>query len=210
VRFYSKEVMQQVRKHRENGASIKALAKEFGISYPTIRKWVYDIQSESTPFKNARIKDQQRKERFKPLVDAFSLDSKSAKLLVSLLYWCEGSKPPVTQSLQFANSDPRLVRTFIALLRYGFSIEESRVRAHLQIHETQDYAELLRFWSTLLSIPPSQFHKPTITKPQQKMKRRDYLGTCTIRYHDVALLLSITGIYEALAQKWEWDWRGSP
>ena len=34
------------------------------------------------------------------------------------------------------------------------------------------------------------------------MKRGGYLGTCTIKYFDVSLLLNIVGLYEAFAQKY--------
>ena len=40
------------------------------------------------------------------------------------------------------------------------------------------------------------------TRPSHKMKRRGYLGTCTIKYFDVSLLLNIVGLYEAFAQKY--------
>lgn len=33
------------------------------------------------------------------------------------------------------------------------------------------------------------------------MKRKNYMGTCTIRYYDIYLLMKITGIYEGFSKK---------
>ena len=41
-----------------------------------------------------------------------------------------------------------------------------------------------------------QFFKPTITVPKGKMRRRDYLGTCTIRYIDNKIQLRLLCIFD--------------
>ena len=137
-----------------------------------------------------------------PLVFMFSvLKKESAKILASILYWCEGSKYPSSNFVAFSNSDENLVVTFLNLFRLGFKPKESKLKASLQLHTTHNKEEMTSFWSKALKIPKSQFYKPTITKPTKNMKRRDYKGTCTIRYYDVYILLEIMGIFEEFSKK---------
>ncbi len=158
-----------------------------------------DIPSEETLFNKARANEINLKNMFKGLVKTYSIDSNTAKILTALFYWCEGSKYPASNCLGFTNSDPALVKTFLELLRKGFVIEESRLKASLQIHSTHEYNDVLKFWSDLLKINKDKFYRPTITQPRHNMKRQNYVGTCTIKYHDVKLLLSIIGLYESFA-----------
>jgi hypothetical protein len=57
------------------------------------------------------------------------------------------------------------------------------------------------FWSQTLKIPKSQFYKPTVTPPTERMKRTHYKGTCTIKYFDFSFFNEITGVYKGLSQK---------
>ena len=202
VRFHPERLVNQVRRAREQGRSIKGLAEDFGLPYATVARWVHDLPSQAAAFNRARARNERRKDQLRHLVKALPMSRNRARLFVSLLYWCEGGKPPATNYLQFSNSDWTLVSTFLELLRRGFQIDETRLRAHLQVHETHDFEQVLTFWSRLLKIPPGQFYKPTTTRPSDKMKRRRYFGTCTIKYFDVSLLLNIVGLYEAFAQKY--------
>jgi len=80
-------------------------------------------------------------------------------------------------------------------LRKGFDINEEKIRVRLQLHSTHNEKKEKLFWSKMLNIPLNQFSKSTITNPNNKRKRLEYRGTCTIKYYDVKLLLQITGIY---------------
>ena len=82
------------------------------------------------------------------------------------------------------------------LFRKGFNIDENKLRVHLQLHNTHNKKDATNFWHNLLKINKNQFYKPTITSPGRKMKRKNYMGTCTVKYFDVKLLLNIMGIYE--------------
>lgn len=199
--FYLDTFVKRVRDARVGGRSIKSLARDFRLPYSTVARWVNDIDSPNVQFRRARAKDEQRKNQLKYVAREFRLTRKSAQLFAALLYWCEGSKYPASNFLHFANSDWRMASAFLELLRRGFQIDETKLRIHLQIHQTHNYKDLVRFWSTLLRVPATRFYKPTITKPTGRSKRRTYLGTCTIKYFDVTLLLGITGIYEGFAER---------
>jgi len=89
-----------------------------------------------------------------------------------------------------------LLKLFIKLLRESFDINESKFRIKLQIHSTQNFNEIKKFWSKVLNIPTAQFIKPTITIANGKKHRKNYMGTCTIRYVDYRIQLQLIGIYE--------------
>lgn len=200
--FYPQRVVQKVRNRRKEGLSIRQLEDEFAISYGTISRWVRDIPSKNTAFKQARQRDEQRKWVSRAVGAEFPVTRSGAKFLASLLYWCEGSKPPSSNYVAFCNSDPNLVKVFLELLRQGFQINEEKMKAYLQVHSTHDYDEVLKFWSKLLQIPPDQFHKPIVTRPTGNMKRRKYHGTCSLKYYDVKLQLEMVGIYEAFTERY--------
>jgi hypothetical protein len=140
-----------------------------------------------------------RKSIAKIAVSRYKLNKTSAKILLALLYWSNGSKYPSSNFIAFSNSDANLVKTFLNLLRSTFPIKESKIRIHLQFYKNQDIKKLIQYWSKLLEIPKVQFYKPTVTRPPKKISRSDFFGTCTIRYYSLDLLLTIMGIYEEVA-----------
>ena len=69
------------------------------------------------------------------------------------LYAGEGSKS--RGSLKFANSDPRMIATYLRWLRRFFDVDESRLRLRLYLHEGLDLEAATRFWVVVdLPIPP--------------------------------------------------------
>jgi transcriptional regulator with XRE-family HTH domain len=201
MKFYSSEIVEKVREERRKGLSLRKLEELFHISNTTISLWVRDIESKHPASMFARKREKEWRDKLKNIGSDYKINQINAQILVSLLYWCEGSKYPTTNNVSFANSDFALVKTYLALLRIGFHIDEKKFRVRLQIHTTHNYQELLNFWSKLLTIPENQFEKPTITNPTKNMKRQNYRGTCTIKYYDVKLQLSIMGLYEAFASR---------
>jgi len=198
VRFYTIDIVELARKDRLKGLTAREISKKLGVPDTTISRWIRDIPFDNWQFKRAKQAVRLEKSRYADINFSIFDNENNARVLASLLYWCEGSKYPASSYVGFANSDPNLVRFFLYLLRRGFCLDEEKLNVNLQLHTTQDEAELKLFWSTLLSIDESRFYKSTITDPTRKRKRRNYMGTCTVKYHDVKLLHQITGIWESL------------
>ena len=78
----------------------------------------------------------------------------------------------------------------------GFELDEKKFRVHLQLHTTHNKKNITEMWSKLLKIPETQFYPPTLTQATNRMKRLDYQGTCSVRYHDFTVFHQIKGIYE--------------
>ncbi len=173
------------------------ITKELGITRDTLSRWCFDMPSNNpNHLRHLKIKEELKKRGDKN-VDKLIINKETAKVFMALIYWCEGYRYINCNCIGFANSDVNLIKTFLKLFRLGFNPKEEKFRVHLQLHITHDKKEMASFWSDLLKIPENQFLKPTITKPMEKRKRRNYKGTCTIRYCDSILYNEIIGTYEA-------------
>jgi len=190
--FYPSDLVEKIRKDRLNGLSLRLLEKKFQVPNTTISIWVRDIKTKNPVAIRNKLKRQTFIDEYKNISN-FQLNSSNTKLLVALLYWCEGGKYPSSNALTFANSD-------LELLRKAFKLEKSKLRCHLQVHSSHDYPKVLSYWSDLLNIPETQFLKPTVTQAKNKMKRRNYQGTCTVKYYDLRVLLNVMGVYENFAK----------
>lgn len=157
------------------------------------------------PHKELIRKNEERRQQIRVSETGFLkgivIGQTEAKLYCAILYGCEGSKYPASNGVFFTNSDPCLVRSFLVIFRKAFMIEEDRLRIHLQIHTDQDFRSLVRYWSKLLSIPPKQFYRPTVTSPTGKKHRNEYLGTCSLRYGDYRIQLKLIGIFDQFLRK---------
>ncbi len=201
MKFYSNNIVQEVRNLKIQGVAISKIAKKFNVSRSTISRWVFDMPSTNPNYlknQKVRIENRLRGEKY---ISNFKINQKNVKLFTALIYWCEGYKYPHCNFIGFTNSDVNLVETFLKLFRSGFNPKEEKFRIHLQIHDTHDKNEVIDFWSNKLKIPKNQFRKSTITKARSKMKRTNYNGTCTVRYYDSAIYQEIMGIYETFFRK---------
>lgn len=109
-------------------------------------------------------------------------NSDIAKIMLVLLYICEGAKNK--NCVTFGNSDPDVVRLFIVLLRRCYKLDERKFRCTLQCRADQDIPVLENFWSNITGIPLTQFYKARVD-PRTKgrpSKKFDYKGVCRINY----------------------------
>jgi len=113
------------------------------------------------------------------------------------LYAGEGSK--TEGEVRFANSDPRVMRFFCAWLRRFFTIDESRLRVTVYLHQGLDYDAAARHWSEVTGVPLEQFRKPyrAVADPSIRHTRHAfgcaYLGYGCSRTHR-----AVMGLVEAL------------
>jgi len=202
---YSNRIIQKARKLRKQNFSYREIGKILNVPDTAVGRWCFKIKAGKGHFlreikRNQKIRREiTKKERAFIKAKANKINQGEAKLLAALLYWCEGSKYPTASRVDFVNSDERMMKTFIFLLRKGFNLNEKKFRVHLQIHDTHNFEKIKQLWSKLLGIPEKQFLKPTITKPTGKRHRDNYNGTCTLRYHDYRISLRLIAIYENLA-----------
>ena len=107
-----------------------------------------------------------------------------AKIILAMLYLGEGAKNSRRASVMLGSADPRIILTFLSLMRYCYPIIESKFRCTVQCRADHDTKQLERFWQQTTQIPHAQFYRTridprTIGIPSKKL---DYKGVCRIEY----------------------------
>ncbi len=182
---------------RKRGMTHSQMASALNVTRAQISRRVQGIDSlHSIP---TTLVVRQRAERESSFCEDIFLrqeyTSEDIKLLVSILYWCEGAKYPSSSFIGFTNSDTSMMKTFIRLFRRAFPVNESKFRVWLQLHATHNIQNQISFWSELLQIPVTQFYKPRVTHARGGRYREGYQGTCTLKYFDYRIQLRMMGIY---------------
>lgn len=196
-------LVKQVQDLYKLGYSVTHISNKLCKSSSNVSRWCRKVSKDDLNREpSAQDKRRQRWVNFDK-IDIGSLDVEKCRMLVSILYWCEGAKYPSTGVLSFTSSDAEMQKIFIKLLRkaYPEEIEERKFRVVLQIPAAYNFEETRDYWSRILNISTAQFYKPYITKTQGNRFRNSYKGTCGLRYHDYRILLRIMGTYNQIAKQ---------
>lgn len=188
---------------RKAGFSLNEIVEKLIISKSTASSWLKNIKL-SNQAKDRLIKrgilgrekskliQRRKRENFEKIISEkskrlvkYNLFSKDhQKIVCALLYWCEGAKSS-RKGIQFTNSDPRLIKTFLFLLRSAFfSLEEKKLRVTLHLHEYHSVQKQISFWSKVTNISKSQFIKPYQKPHTAKRIKKDYPGCANVYYYD--------------------------
>lgn len=124
-----------------------------------------------------------------------SKEEEKLKIAGIMLYWAEGGKsnPKLrVWTVDFANSNPLMVKLFINFLRQICGVDEKRLRVLLYCYADQNIEDLKNFWYKITGINRKQFIKPYVRKDflTEKSGKMKY-GLVHIRYSDKKLLLQI-------------------
>jgi transcriptional regulator with XRE-family HTH domain len=192
-------------KLREQGMSIKEIAKKIGVSKSSASIWCRDIVltkaqvkrlhesmikgSYAGRMKGARMQYERRLKviemaEINGRAEIGSLSKRDLLISFISLYWGEGSK----KSRQFAinNSDPQMVTFIIKALRKLWGIEEERLVLTVginEIHKNRD-KEVVNYWSKVTGVPTDQFRKTIFIKAKTKKHYDNFkihYGTVTVK-----------------------------
>jgi len=210
----------KAKEFRKRGYSLKEISTRLGVSKSTVSTWMRDIEISEQGMKRIdrrkqigrikssrtkRIKREKKVAQLRKEARAFLRDipmgKKYLRLLCALLFCCEGTKD-TRGGIAFINSDPYLVKTFVALLRKCFDIDEKRFRVTLHLHEYHSVKKQILFWSEFTEIPPSQFIKPYQKPHTGKRLRENYPGCASIRYYDSKLAQKLLILAQEFLQKY--------
>jgi transposase-like protein len=204
---------------REEGASIKDIARRVGVSTSSVSLWVRDIelteeQHAALAHRNVAYNRQmsgtwkqaarRRSERMEYQQHGRALARSGDPLLVAgcMLYWAEGAR--ARNSLRFTNSDPEMVRFFVRFLRERFAIDDRALSltCNLFADHLERQHEIEEFWLDVARLPESSLRKSSVnvySKYSQK-KRRNKLpyGTCRISVSRTWLIQTIYGAIQEI------------
>jgi predicted transcriptional regulator len=209
-------------KLRKKGKSIREIEKILGIARSTLSDWLKNVKLSKEQIerlerrrlanlakgrakallinktaKLERIKKIQRE--VKKFMSEIKINKKLGELIFAIFYLAEGTKRE--NSITFANSDPNLLKAFLNLFRYLYRPNESRFRCCLHLRKDQPEEKLKNYWSRILKIPKSQFHKTQFDKRTIKPTFKDYKGVCVIIYFDINLQRRLLYLAENLIQR---------
>lgn len=117
----------------------------------------------------------------------------------SMLYYGEGAKTGKT--VDFANSDPQMLKVFIKFLRDICRVNEKKFRFYLYCFSNQNQEYLISYWCKTLKVSRRQFTKPYIRDANPNSTRTMNYGLLHIRYSDIRLLSKILSINSELTNK---------
>lgn len=176
----------------KKGWSAREIAEKLNVNMDAV---YYFFRKNNIPRRNQSEQSKILFER-KPL--SFSvkknLSVKEQKLKITgiMLYWAEGSKGSPTMrnwTVDFANSDPKMIKIFLRFLRKICRVDEKRLRAYLYCYSNQNVDDLKKYWSQITKISLSQFTKPYVRQDfSLKSGRVMKYGLIHIRYADKKLL----------------------
>jgi hypothetical protein len=223
MKKFAAKIMGKAIKLRESGHSLSEISHIIGISKNTAYHWVSSI--ELTPFQKARLRKKEiacgkkglrkahkikqakklkweqalisRTEQYGSMVNK---KSAFAKLICGILYLCEGAKYPSSKQMLFGSTDPRMIKTFLCLLRNNFPIDEKRIRCRIMHRCDQDGKQLNKYWSNITRIPLRQFYKHYKDKRTKgsATTKPNYKGICAVQYNSVDLQYELQLIGESL------------
>jgi hypothetical protein len=174
----------EIKELRSHGYSIIEIGKKLNRPKTTVFRYIQGIGVLPEYFKNWAGKRGGSKKR-KALKEAESLKEaqkliqelsyKEKFILLSALYWGEGSK----KSFGLSNTDPNLIRVFLKCLKDLFEVNATSLRVSIRIYEDLDRQKCLNFWSKVTGVQKKSFVSVNILKGKKKGKLK--YGMCRIR-----------------------------
>lgn len=206
--IHSEKIKKAVKEERVKGKTYRELTKMFGIPKSTLSYWFgdtlghpYDRKAQLLHLARIRpmallVKKKKIEQRDLELsvkvakeMEKYPInDTGTLKLFIAGLYWAEGAKHAKVGGLKFVNTDPRLCKLFITLLRKCYPLDELKFKIRIHLHYYHHIRESQKYWSELLDVPLSRFGKIYIKKRSKTRKfRKNFMGICFIYYGNGAI-----------------------
>ena len=198
----AQEKINTIKELRKKGWSVPEISQEIGISKTSVLRYIDGVEilpEYLSEWAGKRGGSRKRKIKLEEralqeglrLVGQLSLKEKL--LFISALYWAEGNK----KDLILTNTDPNLIRVFMAGLRDVLKVSDNRIKVSIRLYEDIDREKSLNFWSGIVGISKSHFLSVNVLEGK-KIGKLEY-GMCRIRVSKGGdLLKKIVGINTAV------------
>jgi transcriptional regulator with XRE-family HTH domain len=218
------------RLRREEGLSVKHIARRLGVSTSSVSRWIRDIplteeqhqaliaqcRKHGAQLRGARANaDRGRARRRGYQADGRALARLREPLHVAgtMLYWAEGDKSNLHQA-RLVNADPELLRVFLGYLRTFFHLSDERVTITCHLfadHLVQQQAHE-RYWLDALGLPSVCLRRSVVNaysrSSQGKRRRMLPHGTCRVAVNETRVLQSIFGAIQEYGGFERPEWLG--
>lgn len=120
------------------------------------------------------------------LADLNTSDKRSLELALAMLYLGEGFK--ATVGLGIGNSDPVILRFFIATLSACYDFDKTKIKCELHLRADQNPIQMKKYWVRALCLPLSNFKTVTIDERTNGSRTYPhYKGVCALRCGSAAI-----------------------
>ncbi len=220
-------------KLRRNGLTYSQIGLKLGVSKSTLSSWLKNLNLDKKASakihqhiqaikikklikrnkdRSKLIQNKHEKNRAKASKEAIRFLSDPLFITGLALYWGEGYKKGAQgskwKSIDFANSDPEMIRIMMKFFLRFLPITKSDITAQLMLHnnsESQD-KKSIAFWKKITKLDSNNFCKVShvISKASRK-KTINKLphGTIHIRINNVNLFFRLIGWIDFLKKKFE-------
>jgi hypothetical protein len=210
----------EARRLRRLGWSVREIERHLRVSRSSVSLWVRDV-----PLTEEQITDLHRRSATSPgqlagaaanaafgraRRESYQLEGRARvaasdplHLAGCMLFWAEADKH--RNGVRLANSDPDLLRLFVAFLRRCYDAEVSRITisCNLFADHLARQREIEDFWLRTLGLPRSCLRKSIVNVyskySQKKRKNKLPYGTCKVAYSDTRTVQSIYGAIQEYA-----------
>ena len=215
----------KAQKLREQGRSIKEIAKTLKVSKGSVSIWCRDIKL--TKKQIARLDKKQlkrgytgrlkgaRMQRERHLRNVEQFNNKGFKRVGKLnkrdlliagiaLYWGEGDKK--NNCVRISNSDPEMVRFILNWYKIIWGISKQDIKLHIGINyiHKKRINIVEKYWSKLTGITRTQFGKTVLIKAKNKKIYHNFnvhYGTLSIRVNKSSLFkYQLDGMMKAITK----------
>lgn len=208
---------------RKEGRSYREIQAEVGVSKSTLSLWLRDVpltedqqraldlrcpEAATRRAKAIRASAAQRRARVQAEACAQISALSESELFVAgvVAYWAEGAKNKPWRfgtRVWFMNSDPRMIQLFLRWLAL-VGVTYDQIAFRLQIHESADVEDALRFWTETLAVERTSFLNTSLKRHNPRTVRSNvgetYHGcVCVEVRRSSDLNLQIDGWCEGLA-----------
>lgn len=212
---YVGSIKKQAIELRRAGYSLREISNKLNIAKSTTSLWTHGVQlsararnrikgivlmgrklSISTKMQKRRDKEKEFEQNARVTITQTSTKNiHDKKLLLALLYGCEGAKSDRFSRVTFVNSDPKLIAKFIHLFRKTYQVDEKRWRGCLHLHDYHNVNKQKKIWSRITNIPINQF--TVYQKQNTKIRKREhYQGCLSLRYYNSTIAKELYYLYK--------------
>lgn len=207
---------------RKTGMSMKVIERKLGIPRSTLSGWFKTVEiteeqrlklmkNKQDGWAKARVNAVEshrtqkvlrllaaKQEAIKTL-DNIELSNEVLDLAFAMLYLGEGAK---NGSTSLANSEPRILKFVLSVLRINYGITSDMVRCELHLRADQKPEDLKEFWSKELGIPILNFRGCYIDKRSEGKATYDYYkGVCVLYCGPIAIQRKLIYLYNLFCDK---------
>lgn len=131
------------------------------------------------------------------------LNKNNLKILLAILYICEGARWKSHSGLMLGSSDQNIILLYLELLNRCYNIKFREVKCRISYRADQNIKKLEKYWSEITGIPLVNFYK---TKPDprtigKKTLKKDYKGVCVLTCRGSNIQLELEQIVRLLVKR---------